>query len=43
MFYCSMHMPIGWEGLSMSTDGCAVHMPIIIINSKLWDAEQDSV
>ena len=43
MFYCSMHMPIGWEGLSMPTDGCSVCMPIIIINSKLRGAEQDSV
>ena len=24
MFYCSMHMPIGWEGLCMATDGCSV-------------------
>ena len=43
MFYCSMHMPIGWEGLSMPTDGCSVHMPIIIFNSKLRGAKQDSV
>ena len=43
MFYCSMCMPIGWEGLSMLTDGCSVCMPIIITNSKLRGAEQDSV
>ena len=43
MFCCSMHMPVGWEGLSMPTDGCSVCMPIIIINSKLMGAEQDSV
>ena len=43
MFYCSMWMPIGWEGLSMPTDGHSVHMPIIIINSRLRGAEQDSV
>ena len=45
MFCCSMHMPIGLEGLSMPTVGCSVymHMPIIIINSKLRSAEQDSV
>ena len=42
MFSCSIAMPIGWEGLSMPTDGCSVHMPIII-NSKLRGAEQDSV
>ena len=39
----SMHMPIGWNGLSMSTGGCSVHMPIIITNSKLRCAEEDSV
>ena len=27
----------------MFTDGCSVHVSIIIINSKLRDAEQDSV
>ena len=43
MPYCSMCMPIGWEGLSMPTDGCSVCMPIVIINSKLRGAEQDSV
>ena len=43
MFYCSMHRLIGWEGLSMVIDGCSVHIPIIIINSKLWSAKQDSV
>ena len=31
------------EGLSMPTDWCLVHMPLIIINSKLRGAEQDSV
>ena len=40
--YCSMHMPIGWEGLSMPNDGCSVCMPIIIY-SKLRGAKQDSV
>ena len=43
MFCCSLHMPIGWEGLNMPADGCSVHMPIIITNSKLRGAEQDSV
>ena len=36
MFNCSMHMPIGLEGLSMPTDGCTVCMPIMFVNSKLW-------
>ena len=27
----------------MPTDGCSVHMPIIIVNSKLRGAKQDSV
>ena len=39
---CSMHMPIGWNGLSMPTEGCSVHMPIIITNFKLRGVEQDS-
>ena len=43
MFYCSVHMPMGWEGLCIPTDGCSVHMPIIIINSKFRSAKQDSV
>ena len=43
VFYCSMHMLIGWEGVSIPTDGCTVCIPIIIINSKLRGAKQDSV
>ena len=39
----SMHLSIGLEGLSMPTDGCSVCMPIIIVNSKLKGAKQDSV
>ena len=31
MPYGSMYMPIGWNGLSMST----VHMSIVIINFKV--------
>ena len=38
MFCCSMCMPIGWKGLM-----CIVCMPIVIINSKLMGAEQNSV
>ena len=29
-----MIMLIGWEGLSMPTDGCSVCIPIIFVNSK---------
>ena len=43
MFYCSMHMPIGWDGLSMPVDGCSVHIPIMFVNSKFWGAKTDSV
>ena len=39
MFYCSMHMPIGWESLSMPTGQCSVHMPIMFVNSKFWSAK----
>ena len=42
MPYCSICMAIGWNGLSMPTDGCSVHMHIIITNSKLRGVEQDS-
>ena len=41
--YSFMHMPIGWNGLSMPNKGCSVHMPIIITNFKLRGVEQDSV
>ena len=41
--YCSMCMPIGWNGLSMPTEGCSVCMPIVIINFKVRGVEQDSV
>ena len=43
MPYSYMHMSIGWNGLSMHTEGCSVCMPIIIINFKLRGVEQDSV
>ena len=39
----SKHMPIGWNGWSMPTEGCSVHMPTIITNFKFRDVEQDSV
>ena len=52
-WWCSLNMPrmfllcyvhAYWVGgLSMPSDGCSVHMPITIINSKLRDAIQDSV
>ena len=40
LFYA--HAYWGW-GLSMATDGCSVCMAIIIVNSKLRGAKQDSV
>ena len=43
MPYCSMHMPIGWNGLSMPTEGCSVHMPIVTTNFKVRGVTQDSV
>ena len=43
MPYSSMYMPIGWNGLIMSTEGCSVHMPIVIINFKVSSVKQDSV
>ena len=43
MTYCSMCMSIGWNGLSLHTDGCSVWMPVIIINFKPRGVEQDSV
>ena len=35
MPYDSKQMPIGWNGLSMPTEGCSVCMPIVIINFKV--------
>ena len=35
MPYGSIQMPIDWNGLSMPTKGCSVHMPIVIINIKV--------
>ena len=43
MPYSSLHMPIGWNGLSIPTEGCSVCMPIIITNFKIRGVEQDSV
>ena len=43
MPFCSICMPIGWNGLSMPTEGCSVHMPIVIINYKVRGVKQDSV
>ena len=42
MPFCSMGMPIGWNGLSMPTEGSFVHMPIVITNIKLRGVEQNS-
>ena len=41
--YGSKYMAIGWNGLSMPTEGCSVHMAIVIINFKLRGVEQNSV
>ena len=43
MPYCSLHMPIGWNGLSMPTEGCSVHMPIAITNFEARSDKHDSV
>ena len=43
MPYCSMHMPIGWNGLSMPTEGNSVHMAIVITNFKVRGVKQDSI
>ena len=40
---CSMHMPIGWNGLSMPTEGILVCMPTLIINFMVRGVEEDSV
>ena len=36
-------MPIGWNGLSMLTEGSSVCMPIVITIFKVQDVKQDSV
>ena len=36
-----MEMSISWNRLSMSTKGCSVHMPIVIINFKVSSIGQD--
>ena len=43
MPYCSVCMSVGWNGLSIPTEGCSVHMYIIITNFKVSIVEQDSV
>ena len=43
MCYSSEHMPVGWNGLSMPTDGCSVHMPIVITDFKVRGVKQDFV
>ena len=43
MPYSSMHMPIGWNGLSMLIEGCSVCMPMVITNLKVRCVKQDSV
>ena len=36
-------MSIGWNGLSMPTEGWSVCMPIVITNFKVRGVKQDSV
>ena len=43
MPYCSMDMPIVWNELNMPTEGCSVHMPIVITNFKVRGVKQNSV
>ena len=43
MPYGSMHMPVGWNGLSMPNKGFSVHMSIVIINFEVRGVGQDSV
>ena len=33
--YCSVHMPIGLNGLGMPNEGCSMCMPIVITNSEV--------
>ena len=35
MPYCSVYMPIGWNGVSMPTEGCSVCMPTVITNFEV--------
>ena len=35
MPYGSKQMSIGWNELSMPTEGCSVCMPIVIVNFKV--------
>ena len=34
MPYCSMHMPIGWNGLTMPTEGCFVACPLSLLTLR---------
>ena len=43
MPYCSMCMPIGWNGQSMCTEGCSMCILIVITNFKVRGVKQDSV
>ena len=35
MLYGSMQMPIGWNELSIPTEGCSVHIPIVLVSFKV--------
>ena len=41
--YSSMYMNIGWNGLTMPTEGCSAHMPIIITKFKVRGVKLDSI
>ena len=43
MSYCFKCMHTGWNGLSMPTEGCSVHILIVITNFKVRGVKQDSV
>ena len=43
MPYGPVHMTICWNGLSISTKGWSVHMPIVINNFKVRGVKKDSV
>ena len=43
MPYCSMCMPIGWNGLRMLTEGYSVCMTIVITNFNVRGVREDSV
>ena len=43
MPYCSMHMPVDWNGLCMPSEVCSTCIPILITNFMVRHVEQTSV